>query len=867
MKVRLIEVASLINVIEYSDIETSIAELMETVCDTLKNTLLSEKKKKIGNWTWSVFSVNNKLIQQRAAGGLNSNLRKSVATREADTGMIAKVLSSNFLNDYLYEENVGALSEKQYFKVIDNTKSAFVYKITRQHDIVGVINIESDNESDFEEEITPDYLNYVSKILSSVLLIGQYKSILDRYEKMFNRTINVMKDHETISLQPFYKDITELFRVEYRLDAALMFICKNHSDIKLASTSNTSRLMPNTQLDKALYHNKKLLIEASYSNNYSPLSKNNIDIGDLLTFNKDFNNKKLKFVRLYNIRFDDQYSFILVAISHKQYNPPGYQEIKSFEKLLVSTLRAFVSLEKERIEKEKNILTNELYRLSYAEKNHSTFLENAVNLISKRIHGRSCVLVVYRKLEIPSHIKNDGLSKDIEIVSYIDSDYVNTIVNKEKLLKIIDRSVHNKITCSVENECLYYHRDNEIFIILEDDDTSSSGHKLALCVVNEQRAFDRICIELSNSNHEKYLQAILYELNKSLAVINNSLISSDTINGFSIIHENHRKIESARTFDELVEVLHNLYGTIYQTGSKKTLSAKLNILRGSYLAIYIVEDENIMMTRKSQKISELPDNPPTFKIGKGLTGKVVYKENKELFVPMVESNLKANIKCKSYWNKVLSTHARYFYGKVFEFGGKKGIITIVGERTSHFHEQIFATTIRSIFDVMVDIIHASGERFVDQSSQATWPEITRKIISDYGSKDRNVFLMIRYLDHDKYSLLRERIRIILKEHGLNLLIADEKMYNPNLNVNLEAYMDSSDYFIAVIDETPINPNISYEMGYMNKKSGNSLILKDVSINALSADFTQKLFEKVDLNKVENIDKIIHKWANSLNPRI
>ncbi|MEM9276078.1 MAG: hypothetical protein AAGA80_24425, partial [Cyanobacteria bacterium P01_F01_bin.143] len=322
-----------------------------------------------------------------------------------------------------------------------------------------------------------------------------------------------------------------------------------------------------------------------------------------------------------------------------------------------------------------------------------------------------------------------------------------------------------------------------------------------------------------------------------------------------------------KTFDQLVVSLHDIYGTIYESVDEKTLSSSVEILKDSYFSVFLLEDnqKTIKMTSLSHRILQLPPNPPVFERGNGITGRVIDSEESEIFVPRVELFERADLNCKSYWNKILSTQRRYFYGKQIEFGGKVAILVIIGARTPYFQEQIFLDTIKNLFDVLADFIYISDKKNVRLlSTQKFSYKLTEKIIAERGPETKNVFLVIRFIDNDKYKNIRQIIKSVLAEHGLNMLVADDRSYHHTLGMNLEAYMNSCKYCIAILDSIDINANIAYELGYMRSSLAECLILKDKNVGKLNnADFVHQIFEPVDLDNLETIRPKIEKWLYSL----
>jgi len=331
--------------------------------------------------------------------------------------------------------------------------------------------------------------------------------------------------------------------------------------------------------------------------------------------------------------------------------------------------------------------------------------------------------------------------------------------------------------------------------------------------------------------------------------------------GLEIIQKKTGKIKSCNRFDELVLNLHHLYGKKYHAGNEETLSSAVQILNGSYFSVYqFDEDDNtIKMSAISRNFNELQVSQPVLSVGRGLTGKVMDDADGELFVSRVEATKEADIDCRSYWNQILKTQFRYFYGKKIVFDGTTAVITVIGARKTYFQEQLLESTIKSYFGSLSEIIRLS----VPKVKTFIYPDATKQILSETGIKEKNVFLMIPYIDDNKYMNIRQAIREVLASYGFNLLIADGKKYCEYLGENLVAYMDACKYGIAVIDNENLNPNIAYELGFLYKAGSRVLVLKDLNFTIKDADFMTRLYEEVDLEQIETVKKEVQKWVEGL----
>jgi hypothetical protein len=191
----------------------------------MKNTWANKQHGKgKGQWTWSVFSVRNQMIEQKAYGGSYASSRRTIPKREAKDGMIARVIKQEE-SHILYEPETAKLSKEQFLRILDNTQSAIVARIERSNDdIVGAINIESDRKDDFEIESMTIVLIYIGKIISQVLSNDGYRTFSNKYNLMFSAALSLIEGHASRSPEVFFRDIVELFCLEFRLEAVALFI-------------------------------------------------------------------------------------------------------------------------------------------------------------------------------------------------------------------------------------------------------------------------------------------------------------------------------------------------------------------------------------------------------------------------------------------------------------------------------------------------------------------------------------------------------------------------------------------------------------------------------------------------------------------
>jgi len=97
-----------------------------------------------------------------------------------------------------------------------------------------------------------------------------------------------------------------------------------------------------------------------------------------------------------------------------------------------------------------------------------------------------------------------------------------------------------------------------------------------------------------------------------------------------------------------------------------------------------------------------------------------------------------------------------------------------------------------------------------------------------STADRNVFVMMRYVDSPQFAGIEQSLRGALLEFGLIARLAKDRAISDDLWENIRIYMAYARYGVAVfeeIDRRDFNPNISLELGYMYALGRRCLLLR------------------------------------------
>lgn len=123
---------------------------------------------------------------------------------------------------------------------------------------------------------------------------------------------------------------------------------------------------------------------------------------------------------------------------------------------------------------------------------------------------------------------------------------------------------------------------------------------------------------------------------------------------------------------------------------------------------------------------------------------------------------------------------------------------------------------------------------------------------DHPDRDRNVFVMMRFVRTQSLVTIWDVIRKVLARHGFNAIRADERDYSDELWTNVELCMTGSRFGIAVledIDQRDVDANVCLELGYMVATGRRCLILKERRgplMPALLAHRLHKQFDALDI---------------------
>jgi len=145
-----------------------------------------------------------------------------------------------------------------------------------------------------------------------------------------------------------------------------------------------------------------------------------------------------------------------------------------------------------------------------------------------------------------------------------------------------------------------------------------------------------------------------------------------------------------------------------------------------------------------------------------------------------------------------------------------------------------------------------------------------RFFHDHPDYDRNVFIMIRFDEHDRLLMqLNEHLRKALCRHRLVGVRADDRMYpsDNQLWKNVCVYMLCCKYGVAVLEDRAkdeFNPNVALEYGFMRALDKRTLLLTDRGFRNLRADIVGTVRQQFDITDLAGtLTAPIERWIHDL----
>ncbi|MFZ2880449.1 MAG: TIR domain-containing protein [Phototrophicaceae bacterium] len=126
--------------------------------------------------------------------------------------------------------------------------------------------------------------------------------------------------------------------------------------------------------------------------------------------------------------------------------------------------------------------------------------------------------------------------------------------------------------------------------------------------------------------------------------------------------------------------------------------------------------------------------------------------------------------------------------------------------------------------------------------------------------------MTRFRSSQVFSQIENAIRASLNSYSLNLLRADYRQNSALLWKNVQEYIDSSSYGIAVVEELEddyVSPNVTFELGYMLAQHKPCLVLKEKRVKNFPADLSGFIYAEFDVANIPaSVSESVDMWIRT-----
>lgn len=142
----------------------------------------------------------------------------------------------------------------------------------------------------------------------------------------------------------------------------------------------------------------------------------------------------------------------------------------------------------------------------------------------------------------------------------------------------------------------------------------------------------------------------------------------------------------------------------------------------------------------------------------------------------------------------------------------------------------------------------------------------RVFLDDHPDPERNVLVMMRFKESERYAEIMDAIRDTLSVRGFHAMRADDRLYSDELWTNVETYLVGCKLGIAVFEDIELrdfNPNVSLELGYMLAKRRRCLILKEQRLPSLPTDVIGRLYRPFDSYGIaKSVTEQVVRWVDT-----
>jgi hypothetical protein len=633
--------------------------------------------------TFTIHLVEGEEMRVIASGGENITRRNNdYNVRSSKSGLTGKVYIEKLKNYYASDVHSDVSKASGYLPANETTNSEFILPLKdRDNSYFGILNFESSEQNDFDEEETREVLDCVSQHISIALqnkkIYDLKNTALEICTEIFGEQVidynsysnNQFKD----SFEQLIKTINERFSyfTGNSFSASLFSHSRNNDDVTQIATTDSAN---NTNKFSEDMINRATSSESFISNN--------IEIYWHLKEIKDENDYFLYlcFVKPNIDKISDE--FIAVLEVSKNRLAKHLQFIQQTQQ--TSKVKKELSLFKEIIELPENI-------------DKLRFLNRVAELCCKYLGVDWCFIYTHDvyakylkqreydyKLTAMKFARGDVDFEEFSTTTYSPGDGLTGLVIKSRDF------VHSEDFFTDPRST---GKNLQLFRTRGINRASFLGYPIKDLIYNSKHTTEDYgdilgAITFGKMNNHFDLEDRNMVKNISI-LIGNRLKSRQLMNShnnfksyISLLEELPLSLIKCKNEDEILNTFHEFIP---------------KYLDEQYYSIFKLNDENVLEMVSPKEYLEL--SPPTFKHNEGLTGRII--DNGHIF----ELNLhdEGHPDCKRFWTQIIGTDDRYFIGvpiKSLEEDKFYGVITLNGRKPETFdpvfYEEITLEVMKSI---------------------------------------------------------------------------------------------------------------------------------------------------------------------------
>lgn len=794
-----------------------------------------------------------------------------------------------------------------YNQVNSQTRSELIFPIVDQDGVVyGAINAESSAKKYFNNDIFVEVMSIISGFILSKFIQDDTNSIV-QYIKSIHKSACKRRVIEIDDLKSHISSICRMLQLELGAGSASIAIFNDNIGQSYTFDSGINEI----PCDKhpICEHSAKMVISNDFVKKHitsrAVIHLTKIHLGEVIDITEEDPNccsPILNDLYLSVFKLSSHLSCIFIIIDPVR-PTTSYTETKKYFDVVNNIIKRFIENRHYRLTRlqrdfisslyEKNaLLVNKKDKHSFHRNfisNEENFYMKLINNFTKAIEADRCALYLHSKqgrlYSLTSYSENFS---DEELNSIISKSSIKNLFSKGQIVTITPskRDELEYISLFMKESCFQGYKTSIFFAVL----LAFGGNPIGIIVGHKRDYKVNKLLEIIDENNktESLLPRFQTELPRFLHLRNVNSINTLRDISYEVFIREISKATGNNNINTLFIKTHNIVKKILpfnttlfsiytrnHTDSKSQLFEMASETKKTF--------SKLLSNYTPSKGADIPF--PTFEPGEGLTGLLIDSSKKThngnlintRFEPFIEKNGELKTECKRFWNTIVGTDKRFFYGRSFDYpenhalsGKTQIIITLNGKREEPYNESVFYPVVDSIFYHLG--LYIKNE-IVQISKIPEHAKIDHAFISKYP-RENNIFLMIRYHNNDQerkkyFNQVRDVICNAIP-NNFNLIIADgvELGTEQTLLESVKQKMLHSKYGIAILDQYYNEPtmamNILWEHGFMTGASSESLlVLKDSTIHESPSLLDGLLVKNIDLSNLITVHEAITSWVSGL----